>query len=331
MKKRLIGFNSKQVDSYLENLKESHRKQLEALRNKIRARNDENTALLDEFESLKLQNEAYENRKACLMLAQKRLDLVLTSLNKMAEEESDLILKSAKENLARFGKDIGSMKIEIKNTRENIKELMDNITGIFNEVEYDEVKTKAVPLNKREFKVLPYVNKTVISNVVNKPQESFWEMDEEKITADGASPIVSPVQPRSSSAKSSFWDDVEDLGDDKENASVAKVIKKVEVREVVEVREAAPPPVKAEAAPVKEGAPATVTPEPVVKSSAVEKEIEHIRHKYIVGKLAGEDLLDSEGRVIISKNSTITAEVIAKAEMEGKLSELIVNMILPGM
>ncbi|MEB3101357.1 hypothetical protein [Ferviditalea candida] len=66
-------------------------------------------------------------------------------------------------------------------------------------------------------------------------------------------------------------------------------------------------------------------------SLAVSDEIRQLRRKYIVGKIAGEDLLDRSGRLIVGKNQPITEAVMLKADQEGKLSELIVNMIIPGL
>lgn len=66
-------------------------------------------------------------------------------------------------------------------------------------------------------------------------------------------------------------------------------------------------------------------------SPAVAQEINSVRHKYVVGKLAGEDLLDNSGEVIIHKNELITPEIMESAEQEGKLAELIVNMVIPGL
>ena len=89
--------------------------------------------------------------------------------------------------------------------------------------------------------------------------------------------------------------------------------------------------VKPEAAPTVNSIPPRVPqPDTAAASPTVAKEIELIRHRYIVGKLSGEDMYDSEGRLIISKNTVITPEIIVKAETEGKLPDLIVNMILPG-
>lgn len=66
-------------------------------------------------------------------------------------------------------------------------------------------------------------------------------------------------------------------------------------------------------------------------SPAVATEIKTVRHKYVVGKLAGEDLLDGSGQVIIGKNNPITPDVVERAEKEGKLAELIVHMVIPGL
>lgn len=66
-------------------------------------------------------------------------------------------------------------------------------------------------------------------------------------------------------------------------------------------------------------------------SPAMEREIKTLRYKYLAGKLAGEELLDNKGQVIIRKNQLITPDVVDAAEREGKLADLIVNMTIPGM
>lgn len=63
----------------------------------------------------------------------------------------------------------------------------------------------------------------------------------------------------------------------------------------------------------------------------VEKVISSVWHKYIVGKLAGEDLLDSGGQMILRKGERITPETVDRAEQAGKLAELIVHMAGPNL
>lgn len=58
------------------------------------------------------------------------------------------------------------------------------------------------------------------------------------------------------------------------------------------------------------------------------EEINELRNNYISGNIAGEDLFDNDGKTIIKRNQLITNKTIKKAEMIGKLSELILNMKL---
>jgi hypothetical protein len=67
------------------------------------------------------------------------------------------------------------------------------------------------------------------------------------------------------------------------------------------------------------------------KSPTITEDAKYIRQKYIVGKYAGEDLYDRNGKLIISRRSQITPQVVDYADREGKLPELIVHMILRDM
>ncbi|UOF89033.1 hypothetical protein LSG31_13985 [Fodinisporobacter ferrooxydans] len=67
------------------------------------------------------------------------------------------------------------------------------------------------------------------------------------------------------------------------------------------------------------------------ESHALSEEIEAVRNRYIVGKLSGIDLYDTNGQLIIGKNQSITKEVVSQADRAGKLADLIVHMLLPGM
>jgi chaperonin cofactor prefoldin len=70
--------------------------------------------------------------------------------------------------------------------------------------------------------------------------------------------------------------------------------------------------------------------EPLPSQAVVRQEISTARHKYVLGKIAGEDLIDNSGRVIIKKGDIITESVFDIAQKEGKIADLIIQMILPG-
>lgn len=58
------------------------------------------------------------------------------------------------------------------------------------------------------------------------------------------------------------------------------------------------------------------------------EQIDSIKSQYIVGKVAGTDLFDLQGNLIIAKSSLITREIVERANRAGKLADLIVNMKL---
>lgn len=57
-------------------------------------------------------------------------------------------------------------------------------------------------------------------------------------------------------------------------------------------------------------------------------ETDPVKTRYIVGKRAGSDLFDQQGQLIVSKDDVLTAEIVAVAEYNGKLVELILNMVI---
>ncbi|RNC29184.1 MAG: hypothetical protein AWM53_00833 [Candidatus Dichloromethanomonas elyunquensis] len=71
--------------------------------------------------------------------------------------------------------------------------------------------------------------------------------------------------------------------------------------------------------------------ERALSREGLETKIDEVRYKYMIDKVAGELLLNNSGEAIIQKDEKITLEHIEKAQREGKLSELIINMIIPGM
>ncbi|TYP70092.1 hypothetical protein [Paenibacillus methanolicus] len=66
-------------------------------------------------------------------------------------------------------------------------------------------------------------------------------------------------------------------------------------------------------------------------SAALGEEIRFVRERYIVGKTAGQSLHAADGRLLIAQGEPITAEIVAVAEREGKLAELVVHMVIPGL
>jgi hypothetical protein len=60
------------------------------------------------------------------------------------------------------------------------------------------------------------------------------------------------------------------------------------------------------------------------------EQISSFKEQYIIGKVAGADLIDLSGKLIIAKNTKITKVIVEIANANGKLAELIVNMKVLG-
>jgi hypothetical protein len=69
-----------------------------------------------------------------------------------------------------------------------------------------------------------------------------------------------------------------------------------------------------------------VEPPPSVASRIAGKQM-----SYIVGKIAGRDLFGASGELVIGQGQQITPEVVERARAEGKIAELIVYMLIPGL
>jgi hypothetical protein len=60
-----------------------------------------------------------------------------------------------------------------------------------------------------------------------------------------------------------------------------------------------------------------------------DSDIKKMRNALIIGKISGEDLLDSDNNIIIPKGKALSEDDVALAEKASKLPELIINMVLP--
>jgi hypothetical protein len=79
-----------------------------------------------------------------------------------------------------------------------------------------------------------------------------------------------------------------------------------------------------------------VMPEPApvarrAEAVSIESRIQRNQMSYVVGKIAGRDLMGAGGQTIIAKGQEITQEVVERARTEGKIAELIVYMLIPGL
>jgi len=195
------------------------------------------------------------------------------------------------------------------------------------------------------------------SNVVEFRRRVAEEPAQPPVPQEPAKPEAAEVEPArklAAAASMGFWGSANDVMEqvwaeapttiafDEISAAAAPYVpapaepkrRKEEPREAP--KEAPKAPLRTEAppraeAPAPSPAPAPRSAESGPSSPAISEEIRSLRTKYIVGKCAGEDLFDASGKRIVSKGAVIDEDVVEAADRAGKLAELIVHMIIPGL
>lgn len=147
-----------------------------------------------------------------------------------------------------------------------------------------------------------------MTNEKHVAHENQWELAEQEAAV--ASVLLEPVQLEQHAASSVFW------GDIGEYLHTETVISQNLIPQRI-IPEPSQPAIVAE------------KPKYGQESPVLADEILSIRERYLIGKLAGEDLFGRDGARIIAKGGRITRQVIEKADQEGKLSNLILNMVIP--
>jgi|GEM_PF-4695294 len=162
---------------------------------------------------------------------------------------------------------------------------------------------------------------------VPEADATYTAANVEEVPADGVAAREAPSLDHPVQDDGVFAQSREDLADETFFAGVPETASTAE-QSFADHQDLAP---GAPELPVKPGGEGLSGSSGLVSSPAVSREIKAVRHKYVVGKLAGEDLLDNEGSLLIGKGQLITPSIVEKAEKEGKLAELIINMVIPGL
>lgn len=365
------GYNKVQVDDYLSILSDTHRQQLEELQTRLCSLLEENNLLAEELNRLNNEKLQYEKNEYFLKYMESGTPRTVAILQQSAEKELSILKTSLEDKLSSYNERISQLRQEIGKSKKRYQTLHQSISGLLEiELPAPSLKLEEerFPLFSEAEKSLPASQPCKVISYSEKhlsqKSSGFWELEEDQATTAGqkkakifhypvkeaAEPKEKPVTLPLSGFKNSvseFWDEVFTVsetaipgylplepavtlqetatihGEDTASAHASSAILE-EIAAAAEADVNAVPEATERVAPVPSEPPTSAVP-------AASKEIQDLRTRYIVGKLAGETLFGANGSVIITKHSVITKEVVAQAETESKLSELILNMILPGM
>jgi len=341
MGSKFLGYNKKEVERYLDQLRSLHEADYKKLDAELRSLKQENDATQKEIEELNTKSQQTQTLEV-LEFSLQRIETVYGYLKKYQEEDYREIFRNEyliKENLK---EKIAKIEQEIQGTKENIKKELEQINKLIKPTNLSLVGGgKDVPEKKKEEPNVRMMNNTITADGTSL----FDEIEDKKNDSVRSNNTQSEEKKASIFQMTSFWGKTDAVAEEnkieKEETKIVPPKQSIEKEaekksEWNELHDLDLLSISEMAASREEAIEHPAQQEDKRASVSVDKEtmrtnIDLTRYKYILGKIAGEDLMDNAGGIIIHKHEMITAEIIEQAQRENKLSDLIIHMLIQGM
>lgn len=377
--KKFRGLNPKEVDPYLEKLKQSQEEEIKNLEKQLENIQEEKTLLYKKLYELQEKWADKSEEKELLDLALLRTKNIAEILLQKAASEVKELLNEAEKKNADNKKKTANLEEEIAIIEAKIQSLLDILINAYQEETVISEKTSNPSHKIIHFNDIMH-EKKVKDNEKENIEENIWQ-EEQPITADGtrlsdftkntnvkennqqfkkmmdklAKVLNNQEEEKELEEKNINENDFGAEQDHKAEDEIASTANEneepensettstqvietssINIEETTQMRDEdkkveIEEEIQREIDNLEKQEQTVLKDKKDTGSPAISAEINNIRFKYITGKIAGRDLYDPTGELIIAKGKVITSEIVARVETEGKLPELIVNMILPGM
>jgi cell division septum initiation protein DivIVA len=310
---RFFGLNRHDVNQYLQKITKEEegfldepmkiKKQLERTREKLLADLEKakrkTTVYEDEIISKSTQSTKSGASDETIAEANKRFEKTTALINILADEEVKQMTNKANEELAEYDKILDKIQETIFENRRKIDSSLSDVLKLLkSNINYEMNSNSYKEKIQTENHVLPDLKEIEILREKAKENTfSFQDNTKAELTADSKSVdfINNLLALRMKYAPGKTDTDTNEITVT-EDSSFEENLENVE---------------------------------PYAEVNKNEDDIIKMRNSFIIGKVAGDDLLDNNAKVVIGKGKTLTEEDIVLAEKESKLPELIVNMVLP--
>ncbi|OQB15153.1 MAG: hypothetical protein BWY15_00523 [Firmicutes bacterium ADurb.Bin193] len=347
---RFFGLNKLDVNNYIDGLIKEHCKMLEELEKDYDWLVKEREKLLLQLEELKKEEIRYEDEvvesgaptsSKTVDDALRRLEKTVALINMMADEEAAQLVQNANKKMEEYDRVIESLQNDIDEKKKRIEALLSDVLSILKD-NIDNVTSKKDG-KESLLDEIPKVKKTLRSDVAASDEEAeelekvLENIRSDKITADGMSLSHLPKLLKFQKKHDRKDDDIEkpeeevksffdsEIDDESQEDPFYDGIYDYE-REILEQEDSHYGSIVTEPETIKDEQPKVQDSE---NSAPDSRDIKKMRNTLIIGKIAGEEVLDSNNNVIIPKGKVLSEEDVALAEREAKLPELIINMRLP--
>lgn len=354
-KGKVWGFQKKDVEGHIDELIKIHEAGLVDLTEQIKKLQKDNEVLEQELTAL-AESDTLFPKEELLELALKRIDKIAKFVDQDVYMEVLAIEKVSHQKLRGFDNDIAEIDLEIEKEKQIIEKELRNIVEIVKG--QDRKKNLNMEVMKSIGKLLPIAD-WLKSNREDQSENNKDKDWEEKLndgtqelinqmTADGTTPeLIMPIlvkpDARKNNVQTEIGESLENLrketGDPALVETYSPISKavlwdaafetdaKLSHQAIAVTQEEAVSENQDYYKPMEQGEgrfAETLSGQPQM---SVRQEIPTARVKFILGKVAGENITDSDGRIIIQKGDPITVEVMQSAQNEGKLADLIINMV----
>lgn len=359
LRKGFLGYNRRQVEEYIAILSDGYARQLDGLRDVERAIVSKIQSLSARVSSVQEELSAYRVRIEIVEAAAASARLAAQYMEEMARIKAEQLLAAAQAEVQAQKAYLGTLNTQIAKSRQQFEKLVESIRGAFNSSEPGDTAAAGVLMPDivvgrilsggkaedtfvtRGTDGLLRVNisaqnlKLVAQSGTAVGQVSKLVLDRESgevIGYEVTASAIPEVVPDGAVVPASY---VLAVRSDRliVNASLLKGLpwRKREEELQPDTGEVRLPP----AGSATPDLPESTEPAPELGQepwqTRLGPNIEKSQMRHLLDKIAGRDLVGRNNELIVARGQPITREVVERARNEGKLAELIVHMLMPGM
>lgn len=311
MRDKLFGLNKNIVDQLLKKIRSEQQEELDDIEKQVKSISEENRQYRSELASVLHQKHEDTHSKEVINLAEFRLQNVIQYLDKQKTTEMFHLREKHEQYIANLHQRMKDLDRELQRVNKAFQNMSANLWNPITDhylpsqtyknrnspessIKSELVHEQPLPSfgKQEDFESQPITKKTIQSN--------FWGLDEKLVEQ----------------AKSSLHSTNETV------VHPALTINELPEDFSCEIEE-----------DTKESGELSLSKSneyPKPSSKQLVDEVDSLKSQYMLGKVAGENIYNKEGQLLIKKNTIITKEIIELAHQQGKLAELIVNMKMLG-
>lgn len=325
-RKCFFGYNSRQVDQAIEEITIGHSGELNRLEVGVKSLAEEKARYSGELAGLKEVGQALKESMPILEIAKGQVARSALLLVETARQNARVLLKGGREKAEINRSYIAALDQEIEKTKSEFELLLQSAENIL----------KSGRFTDKTIKEIGAASEKVVGAIISSEEKKRSFLYEVRESAKNNIPNESVIP---AAAVVAFRKDGPIVQNSLIVSERLETTEELEAMKTVgsEAQRQEPPAGEAPLIqPEIESAP-FIQPESELEQKGQKKPEEDSlpvaseRTKYIIGKLSGKDVLDGEGSLIIGRGDVITAEKLERVEKSGKLAELIVHMVIPGL